>query len=288
MNHPPFPVRPLKVVLPKPPNRLGAFALFLLGVAFVGGILFLMGPGLVKDARLIGNVEPSTQARFVAGKCKSKLVLHFCDVTAERRGPAGTIREEMSFGFFDLHFGSYSIRIMQQKGNPAVVTTDLALDHFWNRLITAGLFIVLFGAGGLASLREALRRRPDDSNKQFRALSGKVMSPVLVELRRDGTNNGKTWAWTYARPTSGPAFAPETTVDFPAGLWPFFVDQAGAQALAAAGPQGEILLLDGGLTVLDLRPEERQQMFAWRAAALAEQAEGQQPPAYGGAYPASA
>ncbi|MFX7052695.1 hypothetical protein ABTH91_21920, partial [Acinetobacter baumannii] len=76
----------------------------------------------------------------------------------------------MSFGFFDLHFGSYSIRIMQQKGNPAVVTTDLALDHFWNRLITAGLFIVLFGAGGLASLREALRRRPDDSNKQFRAL----------------------------------------------------------------------------------------------------------------------
>ncbi|QCI65403.1 hypothetical protein [Phreatobacter stygius] len=288
MHQPPFPTRPLKVLLPKRPSRLGAFALFLTGVLFVAGIAFLMGPDLVKDARLVGNVEPATQARFISGKCKSKLVLHFCDATIERRGPAGNIREETSFGFFDLHLGAYSIRVMQQKGNPNVVTTDLALDHFWNRLITVGLFVALFGAGALASLRQAVRRRTGDPNKPLRALSGKVLSPLLVDLRGEGTENGKTWTWTYARPMSGPAFGPETAVDFPAGLWPFFVDQAGSQALAAGGPNGEVLLLDGGLTVLDMRPEERQRLFDWHAASLAEEATRQQPPAYGAATPASA
>ena len=272
MQQPLFPTRPLKVTLPKPPSRLGALLLFLVGVAFVSGIGFLMGPGLVRDAQILGNVEQATAARFVSGRCKSKLIIHFCDVTIERRGPTGPLREESSFGFFDLHFGSYSIVLMQKRGDPSIVTSDLALDQFWNRVITAALFVLLFGGGALASLRQATRAGIGDVNRPFRELSGKVLTLQIVEVLDRATPDKTSWLWTYAPVSSGPAIGSQSTLFTPAGTWPFILDRAGRRALAASKPDGgPVLMLDSGLTFLNLKADEQARILAWRDSLLADE-----------------
>lgn len=270
VQQPLFPNRPLKVTLPKPPSRLGALLLFMVGVAFVAGIGFLMGPGLVRDAQLLGNSEPATAARFVSGRCKSKLIIHFCDVTIERRGPSGVVREESNFGFFDLHFGSNSIQLVQKKGDPTLVASDLAIDQFWNRVITAGLFILLFGAGALASLRQASRQGLGDINQSFRALSGQILTLQIVEVFDRASPAKGAWLWSYHPLANGPASPPTFTLFVPEGTWPFILDRAGRRALAASRTDGgPVLMLDSGLTFLNLKKDEQQRIFAWRDNLLA-------------------
>lgn len=266
--HPPFPNRPLKVTLPKPPSRIGAFLLFLGAFVLAGGVAWLAAPGLIRDYAIIGDAEPATQARFVSGRCKGKLVIHFCDITYDRRTAQGFVREEAHIGFFDLHVGSWSVRLMQKRGDPGLVSSDIALDHYWNRVITAGLFVLLFGGGGIVSLAQALRPSRDP-NAPFRALSGRLLGPVVVDLHGAEDADKRNRLWHYARGRE-PSLASGFTLALPAGAYPFVLDPEGRTALAvtdAAG--GQVLLLDGALSVIDLKDAERQALFAWRQGAVA-------------------
>jgi hypothetical protein len=263
VTHPIFPTRPLPVLLPRPRSRIVALLLALLVLGLGGGMAYLLGPDLVRDIGLGDNIEPATSARVVAGRCRSKLIIHFCDATIERRSPSGLIRQETHFGFFDLHFGSYSSAVVQKRGNPAVVTTTLALDHLWNRLATAALFLVLFGAGGLAVLKEAFAGGGGNVNKRFKALHNTILAPVLVDVHghEDRGNKGRIWRY---RP-SGPSLGKEIAALLPPGSLPFMLNPEGTRALAVIGRPGtEPLLLDHGLSVLGLTDDERQALFGWQ------------------------
>ncbi len=162
---------------------------------------------------------------------------------------------------------------MQKRGDPSLVTSDIALDRYWNRVITAGLFVLLFGGGGLVSLGQALRP-VRDPNAPFRALSGRLLGPVVVDLHGAEDADKRTRVWHYAR-GRGPSLASGFTLALPAGAYPFVLDPEGRTALAvtdAAG--GQVLLLDGALSVIDLKDAERQALFAWRQGAAAA-AQGQ-------------
>lgn len=262
--HPPFPNRPLKVTLPKPQSRLSAFFLFLGAMVLAGGIGWLALPGLVADWPLVGNAEPATQARFVSGRCKGKLVLHFCDITYDRRGPAGVVREENHIGFFEFHVGSRSVRLMQPRGDPSRVSSDIALDMYWNRVATAALFIALFGGGGLILLGQAVRGSPDP-NARFRSLSGRLLQPVPVDLHGVDAQDKTTWTWRYTPQGSGPAVAPSFTQVLPVGTFPFVLDNQGQKALAVTDAAGrDVMLLDMPLSVIDLTSAERAALHAWR------------------------
>jgi hypothetical protein len=262
--NPPFPNRPLEVRLPKPQSRLSAFLLFLGAMVLAGGIGWLAVPGLVADWPLVGNAEPATQARFVGGRCKGKLVLHFCDITYERRGPQGVVREESHIGFFEFHVGQRSVRLVQQKGDPTRVSSDIALDMYWNRLATTGLFIVLFGGGGLVLLRQALRGRPDP-NARFRSLSGRLLRPVLVDLRGVESQDRTTWTWSFQPRRNGPATPPTFLQTLPGGTFPFLLDPEARTALAVTdAAEEQLMLLDMPLSLVGFTGEERAALLAWR------------------------
>ncbi len=269
--NPPLPNRPLKVMLPKPPSRIGAFFLFLGAMVLAGGIAWLSVPGLVRDAAILGNAEPATQARFVSGRCKSKLVLHFCDITYNRRGPQGTVREESHVGFFELHVGSRSVSLLQKRGDPSLVTSDIALDHYWNRVVTAGLFILLFGGGGLVALGQALRPRriPMPVPRPVRSPHGTCAGR---HDRQRGDGQGElvlALCPAQHRSGSGAGLHPHP----PAGSYPFMLDRDGRTALAVTDAAGHaILLLDEALSVIDLTDGERGALFGWRQAMWAPQA----------------
>ncbi|MGL4288792.1 MAG: hypothetical protein ACRCVA_20755 [Phreatobacter sp.] len=273
MANPIFPTRPLPVTLPKPTSKISAIFFFLIMMALAGGLGYLAVPGLAQDFQINGNDEPAPDARVVTGKCRSKIILHFCDATIERRTPGGPVRAESHFAFLDLHFGSYTTHVVQKQGNPAMLTTSLALDHLWDRaLLAVGLFVLLIG-GGFALLRQAFRRGAG-INKVFKPLHNTVMTPVIADIRghQDEGDKGRTWRYTPA----GPSLAKETAVRFEAGAWPFFLNPEGTKALAVVGrPGSEALLLDDGLTVVGMTDEERQTLQNWRQSLLDKAAERQ-------------
>lgn len=273
MANPIFPTRPLPVVLPKPASKIGAIFFFFVMMGLAGGLAYLTAPGLAQDFQINGNDEPAMNARIVTGKCRSKLILHFCDATIERRTAGGPVREESHFGFIDLHFGSYTTHVVQKQGNPAMVTTSLALDHLWDRALLAGALFILFILGGFALLRQAFRRGAG-INKVFKPLHNTVMTPVIADIHghQDEGDKGRTWRYT----PSGPALGKESSVRFEAGAWPFFLNPEGTKALAVVGrPGSEALLLDDGLTVVGMTDAERQTLQDWRQSLLDKAAERQ-------------
>ncbi|MBN8939283.1 MAG: hypothetical protein J0H01_07330 [Rhizobiales bacterium] len=273
MANPIFPTRPLPVTLPKPTSKIAAIFFFFVLMALAGGLVYLSVPGLIQDFQINGNDEPAVNARVVTGKCRSKLILHLCDATIERRTAGGPVREETHFAFIDLHFGSYTTHVVQRQGNPAMVTTSLALDHLWDRVLLAAGMIVLCVGGGFALLRQAFSRGAG-INKPFKMLHNTVMTPLIADINgyKDEGDKGRIWRYTPA----GPSLGKETAVRFEAGAWPFFLNPEATKALAVVGrPGSEALLLDDGLTVVGMTDQERQTLQDWRQSLLDKAAERQ-------------
>lgn len=271
MANPIFPTRPLPVILPKAASKIAAIFFFVVLLGLAGGLVYLAGPGLIKDYQISGNDVPAANARVVTGKCRSKLILHFCDATIERRGPSGSVREETHFAFLDLHFGSYQVHVVEHKDDPTKQTTSLALEHLWDRILLAvGLFAV-FVIGAFALLRKAFSRN-EGMNKVFKPLHNTVMTPVIADVSGHEEEGDKGWVWRYT--PAGPSLGKETAVRFPAGTWPFFLNPENTKALAVVGrPGSDALLLDDDLTVIGLNDEERHALQVWRQSLLAKAAE---------------
>lgn len=260
-----LPPRPLKLVLPKRQSRIVSFIVFLGGLVLAGGFGWLTVPDLIRDAAILGKAEPATQARFVSGRCRSKLIIHFCDIVIERRTAQGLVRAESNSAFFDLHVGSYSVRVMQKVGDPTQVTTDIALDHYWNRVVTSAGFVLLFGVGAFLLLGQALRPAVGAGNDRYKILSGRLLTPVVVDIRGQTQPDKANWLWTYAPAASGGAPGQDFELVVPAGTWPFALDRDGRQALAVTDTAGgPVLMLDAALGLIDLKDEERAHIFAWR------------------------
>lgn len=255
-----FPQRPLTVRQPYGLWRamlLGAFGLVLIA----GGGLWLgqkMLPDLISDFGLRRTAEPVPGGRLVSGRCSSKLMLvHDCTLTLSARGKDREITREVHYLFADLHSGSYTVQaILGDPARPETLTTDIGMDRLWNRAITlavtAGL-IVFFAFGILA-----LARGGKEQRRLVRAMSGQVLQPAVLQLDVAGQGG-----WTVREPNGG---VREWKVAGNAA--PFWLDPGrhlilGVRAAGGASP----MPLDAKLRWLDLRPEERAALQAFRVKA---------------------
>jgi hypothetical protein len=254
-----FPARPLRLRVPAQGEPWSQFVLFLVAVAAVVGFLYMNGPDLLRDARMLEGTVAAKQARLVEGRCRSKLFLHWCDARIEHRAGLQTITTNQTFMFADIHFGGYRTSIRQSRADATVVTTELALDSFWNRVVTLGVFVVLFGGAGLVTFRSFLRELA--ANRRFAHLDGQALRPLVVQVfgAEDLGRRGKRWHY-------GPlgATKPAAVLRLPAKLQPFFLDERSGRALAASDGRGEPLLLDDGLSLLRLERAEHEAMQVWR------------------------
>lgn len=111
-----------------------------LGLLMFAGILVAMmvytGPALLTDWQVHASAQPAEHGHVVKGSCSTRLVFAICDVTVENRDPSGTVTRDMNYIFTDIHFGSYRAGVMLDPARPGLITTDLGLDHLWNRTIT--------------------------------------------------------------------------------------------------------------------------------------------------------
>jgi hypothetical protein len=120
--------------------------LFLIGVGVA--LAWYHGPLLVRDFGIGNDVVPATQARLAQGRCKSRLVIYFCDLQIDQARAGTTKRTELNYLFVDFSFGDYSVRVLSPKGDASSVTTDIGQGMLWNRAITlAGALIFCLAAG---------------------------------------------------------------------------------------------------------------------------------------------
>ena len=182
-----LPDRPLVV---RPPGlRLAGVAVIAALVAC--GALSAVAPigDLVTDLRLAGKAVP-VPGGAAAGHCsRGFLVSCSLTLTAPRRAAPPQSRK-VDYLFFEIGIDRHTFRVLADPAQPSVLTTDLALDRLWNRVIilpvaavasALSIVAVLLGFGGAIRLQRAT----------VRALSRQVLRCVM--LRVDGYALGQ-WA----------------------------------------------------------------------------------------------
>ena len=134
---------------------LGGLVLIALGV----GLTWYEGPLLLRDFSISSNVEAATQARLVKGRCKSRLIIFFCDLTIDQNLGGATNQTELSYLFVDMPFADHNVRLLSRKGDRSTITTDVGQEMLWNRALTlAGMLIFCLVGGVILPLRKGAVR----------------------------------------------------------------------------------------------------------------------------------
>ena|SRR5262245_3035704 len=124
---------------------LGGLVLMAVGV----GLAWYEGPLLLRDFGISSNVEAATQARLVKGRCKSRLMIFFCDLTIDQNLDGATHQTELSYVFIDMPFADHNVRLLSSKGDRSIITTDVGQELLWNRALTLTGVLVFCLAGGV-------------------------------------------------------------------------------------------------------------------------------------------
>jgi len=280
-----FPRRPLTLRPPSAPltGRLATMAgwLFFIGIAVAS--LVWVWPAVQSDWQVKDSAVP-VRGASVSGKCHSKLIFHICDVSLAIPPPRPVaparpfgvpqpldptnrpVTRDVTYMFVDFHFGAYEMEVMADPRHPALLTTDLALDKFYNRAMSLFAAWAFMLAGAVISARLAWR-----SSHVFNAIaasSGQVLAPVAMRLVSQ-TKGRRNVTWTVSDESGA-----QTEWTLPAAAAPFLV--GGYTVLGIAGPSGAAMPLDAALTWIDLTDAERAAIFAAQsdhiAAARAEEA----------------
>jgi hypothetical protein len=126
------------------------------------GLAWYEGPLLLRDFGINSNVVAATQARLVKGRCKSRLVIFFCDLTIDQNLGGATHQTELSYLFVDMPFADHNVRLLSPKGDTSIITTDVGQEMLWNRALTlAGMLVFCLAGGVILPLRRGSVRAQD-------------------------------------------------------------------------------------------------------------------------------
>lgn len=254
-----FPQRPLRITAPFPRWRSWLLALLAL-VLFVGGAVAIsvdVVPALLTDHEIAGRAVPLGKARVESGRCQVRAgFLHSCDVTLALSGP-NPVRRKVSYLFVDVGSASRAVAPMGDPARPELMSTDLGLERWTNRVVTflvmAALFLALTVATVATPFLAGRQRR------LARAMSGRMLHPEPATL---SITQGQ-WIVT---PKGG---GPKQAWGLGRKARPFVVDARSGTVLAVTAPGAPLFPLDEELRWLDLTDEERARLRAARDALAA-------------------
>lgn len=253
-----FPARPLRLRAPISAWRAWLLALF--GVALFGAGMVGMSvealPVLVSDYQIRGNAVALPKTRVESGRCSVRwFLLNDCEATLvipQDRGEP--LRRKVDYVFFEPSAGNRQVMPMGDPSRPELTTTDLGLEHFFNRAITYGVLMValLSLCLGVLALPFAVGRQ----KRRLAEMSDRGLNPVPARLQI------VRGVW-HVTPVAGGA----------AAQWnlgrkgdPFVVDPRGGIVLAVTGSAGGPLFpLDEKLSWIDMTEQERAALWGARA-----------------------
>jgi hypothetical protein len=260
-----LPKRPI-VVRPPAASRLASLGLFALLLGMLAGILAWLGPDLVRDSRIGHATAAAHGARIEETRCRAWLrVLTFCHIDVAERTDGAETKRTLRYAFVGTA-SDQPVQLQRSRSDSSLLTTDLGLERFFSRLITLVLFcaIPLIGIRVTAVMQEDARR----AERAFAAMSGRPLTPVIVEIERRNLMPPRRRLWAYLYESE--AGRQRAVVEWPAADRPIFTaaDEKRAVALQADGG-GAPLLLDAKLSCLDITDAEREAFYAACRAAFA-------------------
>ena len=113
-------------------------------------ILWYQTPLLIRDFGIGDDVVTATQAKLVKGRCSSRLVIYFCDLTIDQSVAGNTRQIELNYLFLDFSVSDRTVRLLSPKSDRSIVTTDIGQDMLWNRAITLALMSIFCLGAGIA------------------------------------------------------------------------------------------------------------------------------------------
>lgn len=254
----PIQVSPKAVARP----RLGIFAtivLFTLGV----GLTIWQAPGIWRDMQLKSNGVHTNEFRIESGDCTTRnVVFTSCDAHFYFVPEAAEEIYEAKADFMFLDWGSedYLVDVVYAPDDPAKATLSLGVDKLWNRALTWGAFAVLLIGGGVIMVFQFVRTASDRRALREPGLLG----TVPVEIKNIAQSRNATFI-TYARKTTGKRLNRNHFTKLAKGQEALIMQGADGKpfGLAVTHPGTTTpVLLDQGLTHIDLTDAERAEFFA--------------------------
>jgi len=251
-------------VRPPPAADGGTTGVIVLLLILLGGVVAWLGPGIASDWRMRDEVVAAAELQTREARCRSWLAaLRLCNVTlvAEKDAAAG---ERTLWYVFLGGNGDQAMEPLRSRSEPSRVATDLGLAKVYNRLITLLLFAgsIVFGI----SVAATMLWRGMETRRAFAAMSGRRLTPVVVEIERNNRLPPRRRLWVYLYEDGGKR--ERALAEWPSRQQPLFTTPDERWALALQGDEGGTpMLLDVDLGVLDLTDAER---AAFRAAFLAK------------------
>lgn len=248
-----LPARPLHA---RPPggglaSTIWSFAGFAMFVGFLAFLAAWVGPEIVTDWQVRDTAVPFKGARLEKGSCSSKLFVHICDADLSAPGPNGRITRSTHFIFASFHLGDFEARVVGDPAHREWLTTDLALESFWDRVITFVVATALLTFFVVAFLWQRIKAW--QSQAAWRQADVRAIPLQLV--RQQKVQNGM--AWTVQTGRGG-----VTQWVVPRRAKPFVLDANGRILGLARQDTGAVMPLDARLRWVDLTAPERDAALA--------------------------
>lgn len=253
-----FPTRPLRVARTGAPSPA---LMLVLGLLMVAGAIATLAGGVVNVLPdLAVRANPMTvQTSTADGSCETKrVVFTSCSVVLsyEVAGiPHEVQREYVWIGTAQ----EYSTEVMVAADRPELATASVALDKLTNRVLSILAGFAVFLGIGLATLRQW--RIVRTVRVRYAKQTAQPLTPVVVDLGtvKDVRLRGRLHEFTVQ--VDGKSRKRAQLLSKAEGGAPFLVAPGRALAVRAAGAEAHPVLLDAGLTRLDLTDDERARLL---------------------------
>lgn len=260
-----LPNRPLQA---RPPGLVWPHLVRLLPVLLVAVLLNVAVawtvPGLVTDWLVRDAAVPIAGGRVAGETCRTPLMLDWCSATLVAPAGTGTVTRHVHNAYL-VGFGPLRprSRVVGDPRRPEWLTTDVALDNFWDRVSFAlAGFLALVGTGGAMVWRAMPGLRARASWRRG-TLAPVALTLVGVAPARDGM----VWTVQAADGQAARWTVPKTARPFTLGA----PDRV--LGLQQAGT-GAVMPLDAGLDWVALSADERRAALAAAAPAAAPVPDG--------------
>jgi hypothetical protein len=235
--------------------------MLVLGLLMVAGaVATLVGGAVNVLPDLAVRANPLTvQAASADGSCETKrAVFTSCSVVLAYE-VAGTSHQVQRDYVWIGTAEEYATEVMVAADRPELATASVALDKLTNRVLSILAGFALFLGIGLATLRQWRLARA--VRVRYAKKTAQPLAPVVVTLGtvKDVRLRGRLHEYTVE--VKGKTRKRAQLLSKAEGAAPFMVAPGRALAVHAAGAEAHPVLLDAGLTRLDLTDEERQALL---------------------------
>ena len=259
LSHIKLPTRPL--LTKRNPFAQGAW--YLVAFLMLGGFAVFLTiwqvPGLLRDFQISQNPVTVTNGD-IDGECSTRKGITDCDAHLTYSYNGQDYDTNVAMMFLDFNSGDYLVDVVISADKPELATLSLGLDMLWNRIAVFAVLAGICAVSGVVLLVQSMQFGAN--NSRLRQAGAMTLVPVDIAGVKKGRGGSLV---SYIDHLKGPKSKRTSYTRLARGEEPLMVadDQGNAVGVAVLHERAALpVLLDAGLTRLDLTADERRAMLA--------------------------